>query len=169
LIDREQLQQAFRRIRNASYQLLAAPLLLGVFGWWFSRETATSAAAAGSGDVPMPLLITTGILVLSPLLLVPLGRAALLRFFLQPDHPNSAGRRQALIPLETYMSCMLWAFAIVPGFVPLFVGGVWWLYIAAVAITYGGLFIHFPRWSRWLERAEQLDLAAAQLPVASPL
>ncbi len=169
MINREQLQPVFRRIRNTAYQLVAVPVLFGLFGWWVSRDAATSAAAPGSGNGSLPLLITTGILVFSPLLLVPLSRAALRRSFMQPEHPNAAARLQALIPLETMTSCMLWAFATVPGFAALFAGGEWRLYLVAVAITYGGLFVHFPRWSRWMERAEQLDLAVVGRPIPSSL
>lgn len=168
LIDREQLQVAFRRIRRSCYQILPAPVFTGLVAWFISRDSAGSSGAAGSGTIALPLLVLMGVLALSPLLTVRLVRAAIRRSLGRPD-PDMAQRRQMILPMESGIACNLWGTSTVVGFVAFFLGAPWWFLLASLAITYGGLFADFPRWSRWLEQAQRLDESAPDQLIPTPL
>lgn len=168
MIDRGQLEMTYRRMRQLCLGLLVSPAMLTLVAWSVSAQGTTS-GGPGSGDAPLPWLFGLGAFALSPLLLVPLAHALLRRTYDQPARPDAAARLQALIGLESYIACSLWEIAAIAAFVGFFMGGPWWFYLGGIVIAYAGLAMSFPRWSRWLKRAEQLGGIAGEHPIPLPL
>ncbi|MCE5190544.1 MAG: hypothetical protein ABFC80_10085 [Coriobacteriales bacterium] len=168
MIDREQLEATYRRMRQVCLGLLVSPAMLTLVAWSVSAQAAIS-GGPGSGDAPLPWLLGLGAFALSPLLAVPLALALLRRAYDQPARPDAANRLQALIGLESYVACCLWEITTLAAFVAFFMGGPWWFLLGGVAITYTGLAVSFPRWSRWLRRADELGGMAGEHSIPAPL
>ena len=159
MVDRDGLKASYRLTVMSCSGITLIPVMLVYVGWFMYRSPGGS-GTPGSGTLALSTLLVFGALGLSPLLTVPLLTYVFEHQLVPaPSPPASAA---ALMRVQAMTRYALWEIASLIGFVGFFMGASWLYFIGLVAFTYCGYAVTFPRWSSWLERADELDRQSRQ-------
>lgn len=168
MVDREQLRAQFRLAAITCAGLTIIPLLL-LFVGWFMHVSPSSSGGVGSGSLPLLRLVPQVVLGCAPLVVVPVLRRLFKRQRLTAARGVPGGTlasMEQMLSSQATTEFAVWEIASLNGFVAFFLGASWGVFLGLVALTYLGYAVSFPRWSAWVEQADEIDSQSMSYPRA---